>query len=100
MLSQITFDETSSSYGVNASFGTGFVCGCISFCDFDNDGSNNYNIPTNAGFMNDTEESYSNAIGDINNDGYPDIIVNNEAANMFLWENNCDNNINNNWLKV
>ena len=67
---------------------------------YENDGSNNYNIPANAGFTNDTEESYSNAIGDINNDGYPDIIVNNEAANMFLWENNCDNNINNNWLKV
>ncbi|WP_431135466.1 FG-GAP-like repeat-containing protein [Psychroserpens mesophilus] len=66
---------------------------------YENDGFNNYTIPANAGFHNDTEESYSNAIGDFNNDGYPDIIVNNEAANMFLWENNCETN-NNNWLKV
>lgn len=67
---------------------------------YENDGMSHYSIPANAGFLNDTRESYSNAIGDINNNGYPDIIVNNEAANMFLWENNCDTNINNNWLKV
>lgn len=67
---------------------------------YENDGTNNYVIPSNAGFISDVEESYSNAIGDINNDGYPDIIVNNEAANMFLWENNCSVNSNNNWLKV
>lgn len=67
---------------------------------YENDGTNNFSIPANAGFDNDTEESYSNAIGDFNNDGYPDIIVNNESANMFLWENNCIANLNNNWLKV
>jgi hypothetical protein len=67
---------------------------------YENDGFNNFSIPTNAGFDNDTEESYSNAIGDINNDGYPDIIVCNEATNMFLWKNNCNTQNNYNWLKV
>ena len=81
---------------------SGMLNGSISLPSafYENDGFNYYSIPTDAGFLNDTEESYSNAIGDFNNDGYPDIIVNNEAANMFLWKNNCSVNINNNWLKV
>ncbi|MBR9847387.1 MAG: T9SS type A sorting domain-containing protein [Algicola sp.] len=59
-----------------------------------------FSIPSNAGFQNDTTESYSNAIGDVDNDGYPDIIVCNEATNMFLWKNNCNTENNHNWLKV
>ena len=51
------------------------------------------------GFENDTAQSFSNAIGDINNDGYPDIaVLNYEPDNIFLWKNIT--NQNNNWLKV
>ncbi len=55
-------------------------------------------IPQNIGFENDTRKSFSNAIGDINNDGKPDIIVCNDTENNFLWENKTTNT--NNWLKV
>ena len=55
-------------------------------------------IPQNIGFENDTRKSFSNAIGDINNDGKPDIIVCNDTGNNFLWENKTTNT--NNWLKV
>lgn len=68
---------------------------------YENSGTGNFTIPSNAGFDNDTAESYSNAIGDINNDGYPDMtVVNNSPDNNFLWMNESKNNINNNWLKV
>ena len=61
-----------------------------------NDGT--FVIPQNIGFENDTRKSFSNAIGDINNDGKPDIIVCNDTENNFLWENKTTNT--NNWLKV
>lgn len=57
-----------------------------------------YTIPEDAGFENDKRISFSNAIGDIDNDGLPDIIVMNHAENNFLWHNTTENN--NNWLKV
>lgn len=61
--------------------------------------SNNlFTIPVTAGFANDTAESYANATGDFNNDGYPDIIVMNDMDNNFLWENTSSQS--NNWLKV
>src|SRR5690606_20823367 len=51
------------------------------------------------GFVNDTRESHSNAIGDSNNDGYPEIAVNNtNNQNMFLWSNQPAST--KNWLKV
>ena len=66
---------------------------------YENDGFGNYTIPSSAGFENDTAQSFSNAIGDINNDGYPDIaVLNYEPHNIFLWKNIT--NQNNNWLKV
>lgn len=47
----------------------------------------------------DFAESYSNAIGDIDNDGYPEIAVNHiNNDNISLWENGTSQN--NNWLKV
>ena len=61
-----------------------------------NDGT--FIIPQNIGFENDTRKSFSNAIGDINNDGKPDIIVCNDTENNFLWENKTTNT--NNWLKI
>jgi len=58
-----------------------------------------FTIPSSAGFSTDTAESYSNAIGDINNDGLPDIsVLNNEPDNHFLWLNS--NTESNNWLKI
>ena len=55
-------------------------------------------IPEDIGFQDDTGKSYTNAIGDINNDGKPDIIVGNDTDLNFLWENKTVNE--NNWLKV
>ncbi|MCH2196233.1 FG-GAP-like repeat-containing protein [Kordia sp.] len=58
----------------------------------------NYTVPTTAGFTNDTYTSFSNAIGDINNDGYQDFVVVNQAPeNHTLWRNTGGSN---NWLKV
>ena len=51
MLSQIAFVESSSAYGVNASYGTGFVGGGISFCDFDGDGLDDLTLAGNSGSM-------------------------------------------------
>ena len=66
---------------------------------YENQGDGNYLIPSTAGFKNDTAWSFSNAIGDINNDGYPDItVLNYEPDDIFLWKN--ISNQNNNWLKV
>jgi len=55
-------------------------------------------IPENIGFQEDTRKSYTNAIGDIDNDGKPDIIVGNDIDPNFLWSNKTVNE--NNWLKV
>ena len=65
---------------------------------YENQGDDTFLIPSNIGFVNDTRASFSNAIGDFNNDGYPDIIVMNDTDNNFLWENTTTNS--NNWLKV
>lgn len=61
-----------------------------------NDGT--FIIPQDIGFDSDNRESYSNAIGDINNDGKADIVVGNNVQPNFLWENQSIND--NNWLKV
>ena len=53
----------------------------------------------NSVIPNDFAPSYSNAIGDIDNDGLPEIVVNNiNHNNILLWKNNS--NQNNNWLKI
>jgi ASPIC/UnbV protein/type IX secretion system substrate protein/VCBS repeat protein len=65
---------------------------------YENQGDDTYLIPTSIGFANDTRVSFSNAIGDFNNDGYPDIVVMNDTDNNFLWENTTTNS--NNWLKI
>jgi hypothetical protein len=58
----------------------------------------NFVIPPTAGFQNDTGESYSNAIGDLNNDGKPDIVVSNDTDKNYVWENTSTNS--NNWIKI
>ena len=68
---------------------------------YENLGNGSFSIPSGAGFASDVAVSYSNAIGDVNNDGYPDITVGNkEPTPNFLWVNDCHTNTNNNWLKV
>lgn len=52
----------------------------------------------NTGFEADTIRSYCNAIADFNDDGYPDIVVqNSNPFPLFYWENNAQNN---NWIKI
>ncbi len=64
---------------------------------FQNDGTANFVEPA-AGLVADTVESYSNAVGDFNNDGYCDMVVLNKVPfNSQLWENTGGSN---NWLKV
>ena len=66
---------------------------------YENDGAGNFTIPANAGFVSDTRQSYSNAIGDVDNDGYPDIaVLNDNDDDIFLWKNMSPHT--NNWLKV
>jgi hypothetical protein len=57
-----------------------------------------YALSTSSGFDTDEFKSFSNAIGDIDNDGFQDLIVANQAPdNHSLWQNQ---NGTNNWLKV
>jgi hypothetical protein len=63
------------------------------------DGTGLYSIPSGIGFDDDHAVSFGNAIGDINNDGLPDIAVINYAPNeMFLFKN--ESTPANNWIKV
>lgn len=116
-----TFDEIASEKGVSFQ---GISWGA-SFLDGDNDGDKDlfvasngtlssntqittyyeqnedgtYSIPNNSGLENDQEWSFGNAIGDINNDGFPDVVVLNVLNKpIYLLENNISNN--NAWLKV
>lgn len=64
-----------------------------------NDGTGNYTIPSDSGFEEKQSEAYSNAIGDIQNDGYPDIaILNLDPDDCFLWTNETLQT--NHWIKV
>lgn len=66
---------------------------------YENSGNGVFSIPNDAGFENDTGMSFSNAIGDVDNDGYPEIVVlNNGGGDIFLWKNSSAND--QNWLKV
>ncbi|WP_033961836.1 FG-GAP-like repeat-containing protein [Psychroserpens jangbogonensis] len=76
--------------GSNASF--------LSASFYENDGTGNFTIPT-TGFTNDNRQSFANAIGDIDNDGFPEIAVsNNNFENIFIWKNEVSST--NNWLKI
>lgn len=71
----------------------------ISAAFYWNTGNGTYQIPATSGFSGDTRESYSNAIGDVDNDGYPEIAVTNvNDDDLFLWKNETSST--NNWLKV
>ncbi len=60
--------------------------------------NNHFSIPQNIGFENDKLSSYSNTIGDLNNDGLMDIVVVNQFENNFIWQNTSQTL--NNWLKI
>ncbi len=66
---------------------------------YENQGNDTFDIPETAGFEGDNGSSFSNAIGDVDNDGYPEIIVmNNGFEEIYLWKNETPQD--NNWLKI
>lgn len=65
---------------------------------YHNQGNDTFEIPDDIGFEEDTRKSYSNAIGDIDNDGKPDIVVSNDTETNFLFNNKSTNA--NNWIKI
>lgn len=65
---------------------------------YERNSNNTFQIATTSGFETDEYKSFANAIGDIDNDGYTDFIVANQAPdNHSLWQNSGGEN---NWLKV
>ncbi|WP_369995752.1 FG-GAP-like repeat-containing protein [Winogradskyella sp.] len=77
--------------GTNPSF--------LSAAFYENLSNDSFLILNNGSFNNDNSESYANAIGDIDNDGYPEIVVSNSNNDdLFLWKNSSTQN--NNWLKI
>ncbi len=76
----------------------GAVPGRLTSAFYENQGDDTFLIPSSIGFASDARKSYCNAIGDFNNDGFPDIIVMNDTENNFLWKNTTTNS--NSWLKV
>ncbi|MCK8481121.1 FG-GAP-like repeat-containing protein [Psychroserpens algicola] len=76
----------------------GSSSGLLSAAFYENNNNTNYVLNNNC-FPNDNGASYSNAIGDIDNDGLLDIVVSNNAnENVFLWRNVSSNS--NNWIKL
>lgn len=64
-----------------------------------NQGDGTFVIPPDIGFDDDIRKSFANASGDVDNDGFPDIVVmNNEFENIFLWKNLSQQD--NNWIKI
>ncbi|RDY57751.1 FG-GAP-like repeat-containing protein [Flagellimonas nanhaiensis] len=73
--------------------------GRLSAVYLENDGLGNYTIPSSNGFEEDTANSFGNALGDIQNDGLPDLVViNMDNQPIDLWENKTTTS--NNWLKI
>lgn len=71
----------------------------VSSAFFENIDGIHFQAPFIEGFMKDTALSYTNAVGDFNNDGKIDLIVqNNPPENFYLWENRTTND--NHWIKI
>lgn len=76
----------------------GTVPGYLSSAFYVNNNDGTFSL-NNSSIPNDNATSFSNAIGDSDNDGYPEIVVNNiNHSNIFLWKNNTAQN--NKWLKI
>lgn len=83
---------------VSGSF-TGSDPALLSSAFYRNNNDDTFALSDDCGFVGDNSRSFANAIGDFNNDGLPDIVVNNSVNNtMFLWENQSVTT--NNYLKV
>jgi hypothetical protein len=82
---------------VSGSF-DGSVSIFISMAFYHNQQDGSFSLANNSGFQNDSEISFSNAIGDIDNDGKPEVAVSNNTTNHSLWKNETDTI--NKWLKV
>lgn len=121
-------DETFTDVAGTLGMTVGKICWGTNFVDYDNDGdldllvdvsdgplgrgdpdrncsfySNNgdgtFSIPSYTWIDVDTSLHYGNAIGDYNNDGWPDIaILNAYGTRTALWKNT--GNSTNNWLKL
>lgn len=77
----------------------GSVPGFLSAAFYENNGNGFFSLPSNVGFTGDLRQSFSNAIGDVDNDGFPEIVVSNaDNENIFVWQNQTVSS--NNWLKV
>lgn len=77
----------------------GSISGFISAAFYRQDAIDTFTLANDLGFDDDLGESYSNAIGDVNNDGLMEVIVsNNNEEDLYLWKNLTITN--NNWLKV
>lgn len=75
----------------------GSVMGYLSSAFYNNEGDQ-FDLD-NSAVPDDYAISYSNAIGDVDNDGLAEVIVNNiNHNNIFLWKNNSSSIAN--WLKV
>ena len=61
--------------------------------------SETFVIPDIPGMKEDIRQSFANAIGDVDNDGYPEIgVVNDRNEDIFLWKNVTPTS--NNYLKI
>lgn len=60
--------------------------------------TDDFSVPTGIGFEGDTLLSLSNAMGDINNDGFADLAIHNQFPDSVSFYQNNGNA--NNWLKV
>jgi len=66
---------------------------------YTNHGNDTFSVESSSGFANDNGQSHANAIGDIDNDGFPEIVVSNTGGgDIFLWKNETTST--NNWLKI
>ncbi|WP_299217737.1 FG-GAP-like repeat-containing protein [uncultured Dokdonia sp.] len=73
--------------------------GQLSAAYYNNIGNGLYTIPDDIGFDEDISISYSNAIGDVDNDGkYEIAVLNCLPDNVFLWQNETVTA--NNWIKI
>lgn len=66
---------------------------------YHNNGDGTFSVPEDAGMEGDTTRSFCNAIGDLDQNGFPDIfVINNPPYRHQLWLNESQSD--NNWIKV